>query len=69
MRGGRRKGTRREDTGRRRVGGDVIVISGTARLAGTAQVKGNVYVLGGAIEAAPGASIGGDPGTNCHWRM
>ncbi len=42
-----------------RVGGDVIVISGTAYLKETAQVDGDVYALGGRIEAAPGASIRG----------
>lgn len=41
------------------VGGDVIVISGGAHLAATARVTGNVYVLGGTIEADPGATIGG----------
>jgi len=41
------------------VGGDVIVISGDAHLASTAEVAGDVYVLGGMIEAAPGATIGG----------
>lgn len=42
-----------------RVEGDVIVISGHARLAETAAVAGDVYVLGGTINAAPGADIGG----------
>ena len=41
------------------VGGDVIVISGRAYLEPTAYLAGNLYVLGGTIEAAPGASIGG----------
>ena len=41
------------------VDGDVIVISGDARLAPTAEVAGDIYVLGGRIEASPGAAIGG----------
>lgn len=42
-----------------RVKGDVTVISGRAQLAPTAEIGGNLYVLGGTIEAASGASIDG----------
>ena len=42
-----------------RVVGDLIVIGGDAILAGSAEVGGDVYVLSGRIEAAPGATIGG----------
>lgn len=42
-----------------RVEGDVIVLGGDAVLAETAQVLGDVYVLSGRIDAAPGAAIGG----------
>ena len=42
-----------------RVVGDVIVLGGDAHLSGTAQVGGDVYVLSGRIDAAPGATIGG----------
>lgn len=41
------------------VDGDVIVLAGDARLTGRAEVGGDVYVLGGVIDAAPGASIHG----------
>ena len=41
------------------VEGDVIVLGGDARLGSTARVVGDVYVVGGAIEAATGASIDG----------
>lgn len=42
-----------------RVVGDVIVIGGDALLTETARVGGDVYVLSGRIEAAPGAALGG----------
>lgn len=41
------------------VRGDVIVLGGSARLAGSGEVLGDVYVLGGELVAAPGARIGG----------
>ncbi len=41
------------------VKGDVIVLDGDAMLAATASVGGDVYVLGGRIDAEPGAAIGG----------
>ncbi|MEM9557557.1 MAG: hypothetical protein AAGC60_25080 [Acidobacteriota bacterium] len=41
------------------VADDLIVLDGDAHLADTAVVGGDVYVLGGRIDAAPGASIGG----------
>jgi hypothetical protein len=37
----------------------LIVLGGNARLTPTAQVDGDVYALGGTIDAAPGARIGG----------
>ncbi len=42
-----------------RVKGDLIVLSGDALLAETAEIGGDVYVLSGLIDAQPGASIGG----------
>ncbi len=42
-----------------RVAGDVIVLGGDARLASTAEIGGDVYVLSGRIDAEPGATIGG----------
>ena len=42
-----------------RVAGDVIVLGGDARLASTAEIGGDVYVLSGRIDAEPGAIIGG----------
>ncbi len=42
-----------------RVEGDVIVLGGDAVLSETAKVLGDVYVLSGRIDAAPGAAIGG----------
>lgn len=42
-----------------RVGGDVIVLGGSARLVETAVVDGDVYALGGVVEVASGAHIGG----------
>lgn len=41
------------------VDGDLIVLGGDALLGETARVAGQVYVLGGRIEAAEGAAIGG----------
>lgn len=41
------------------VEGDVIVLSGDAHLGATATVGGDVFVLGGIIQAAPGARITG----------
>ncbi|HEX5759375.1 MAG TPA: hypothetical protein VF121_09295 [Thermoanaerobaculia bacterium] len=41
------------------VAGDVIVLSGDARLGPTARVGGDVFVVGGSIHAAPGARIEG----------
>ena len=41
------------------VEGDVIVLSGDARLEDPARIGGDVYVLGGTIDMAPGAVIGG----------
>ena len=41
------------------VEGDVIVLSGNAILGGAARVGGDVFVLGGRIDAAPGAEIAG----------
>ncbi len=41
------------------VAGDVVVLSGGARLGPAARIDGDVFVLGGSIEAAPGARIGG----------
>lgn len=42
-----------------RVGGDLVVLDGDANLSGTAEIEGDVYVLGGEVVAAPGARIGG----------
>ncbi len=42
-----------------RVGGDVIVLGGSARLLPTARIEGDVLVVGGHIEAAAGARIAG----------
>ncbi len=42
-----------------RVGGDVIVIGGDARLGATARVDGDVFVLGGGLDTASGAAIRG----------
>ncbi|MDX1502413.1 MAG: hypothetical protein R3325_08605 [Thermoanaerobaculia bacterium] len=42
-----------------RVGGDVIVVGGDAHLGPEAQVEGDVFVLGGLLDAAEGARIGG----------
>lgn len=42
-----------------RVDGDVVVLSGDARLGPRAQVGGDVFVLGGTIHAAPGARAAG----------
>ncbi|QQR75829.1 MAG: polymer-forming cytoskeletal protein [Holophagales bacterium] len=42
-----------------RVDGDVIVLGGSAHLRESSEVRGQVYVLGGEIETAPGARIGG----------
>lgn len=42
-----------------RVSGDVIVVGGDARLLSTAQIGGDVHVLGGVIHAAPGARTEG----------
>ncbi len=42
-----------------RVDGSVIVLRGDARLAPTARVAGDVYVVGGRIHAARGAQTGG----------
>jgi hypothetical protein len=39
--------------------GDVVVRSGGARRGPRARVEGDLFVVGGAIEAAPGAHIGG----------
>ena len=41
------------------VAGDVVVLGGSARLMGTALVKGDVYVLGGRIDVAAGSEIVG----------
>ena len=41
------------------VGGDVIVLGGSARLERSAHVAGDVFVLGGRIETSSGAVIGG----------
>lgn len=41
------------------VAGDVIVLGGDALLDAPARVEGDVFVLGGRIEAHPGAFIGG----------
>ena len=41
------------------VDGDVIVLSGDAMLNATARVTGDVFVLGGHIQAEEGSSIGG----------
>lgn len=41
------------------VGGDIIVLDGDALLAETAEVLGDVFVLGGRIEAAAGAAVAG----------
>jgi hypothetical protein len=41
------------------VAGDVVVLSGNAHLSATAQVDGDVFALGGRVDAAPGARIGG----------
>ncbi len=42
-----------------RVVGDVIIIDGDAYLAETARLEGDVFVLGGSIEATSGSSIDG----------
>lgn len=42
-----------------RVDGSVIVLRGDARLAPTARVAGDIYVVGGRIHAARGAQTGG----------
>lgn len=42
-----------------RIGGDLIVLGGDARLAATARVEGDLFVLGGAIHAASGSAVGG----------
>lgn len=42
-----------------RVDGDLIVLDGDARLASTAVVAGDAYVLGGRLEVAPGAVLEG----------
>jgi len=42
-----------------RVGGDLIVLGGDARLAATARIEGDLFVLGGAIHAASGSAVGG----------
>jgi hypothetical protein len=42
-----------------RVEGEVIVLRGDVRLAPTARVKGDIYVVGGTIHAARGAQTGG----------
>ncbi|MGH9380837.1 MAG: polymer-forming cytoskeletal protein [Thermoanaerobaculia bacterium] len=42
-----------------RVAGDVIVLDGDARLAATAVVEGDAYVLGGRLDVAPGAVLRG----------
>jgi len=42
-----------------RVAGDVIVIGGDALLRAKARVDGDVFVLGGRLETAPGVAIGG----------
>jgi hypothetical protein len=42
-----------------RVGGDVIVLQGNARLAPTARIGGDVFVVGGTIRVAPGAHVAG----------
>jgi hypothetical protein len=41
------------------VAGDVVVLSGDARLAPTARIGGDVFVVGGTLHAAPGARIEG----------
>ena len=41
------------------IAGDLIVLSGDARLAPTARVDGDVFALGGRVIAEPGARIGG----------
>ncbi len=41
------------------VAGDLVVLGGSARLAGSARVQGDVYVLGGRLDAEPGSEIGG----------
>ncbi len=41
------------------VRGDVVVLGGDVRLAPTARVDGQVFVLGGVVEAGAGAQIGG----------
>jgi hypothetical protein len=42
-----------------RVAGDVVVLGGDARLHSTAQVDGDVFAVGGAVHADPGARTGG----------
>ncbi len=42
-----------------RVHGDLIVLGGNALLSGSAQIGGDVYVLSGRIDAAPGSRIDG----------
>jgi hypothetical protein len=42
-----------------RVGGDLIVLGGDARLAASARVDGDLFVLGGTIHAASGSAVGG----------
>ena len=41
------------------IAGDLIVLSGDARLAPTARIAGDVFALGGRVIAEPGAEIGG----------
>jgi len=41
------------------VAGDVVLFAGDAHLASTARVDGDVFALGGQVDAAPGARIGG----------
>jgi hypothetical protein len=41
------------------VAGDVVLFAGNAHLASTARVDGDVFALGGRVDAAPGARIGG----------
>ena len=41
------------------VGGDVVILEGDAHLAETARIAGDLYVLGGVVELASGAVVGG----------
>jgi len=41
------------------VAGDVVLFAGNAHLSSTARVDGDVFALGGRVDAAPGARIGG----------